>query len=141
MQAAFAPERRVRHTVRMRSVAILGASTNPEKYGHRAVVTFAEKGFEVYPVNPRATQIADFTCVPDLDAVPVRPDVVSAYLPPALLLDVLPSVAGKGCDELWLNPGTDTPEIVERARELGLNPVIGCSLVALSSGRLSVEDE
>lgn len=119
-----------------KTVAVLGASTNPEKYGNRAVREFAAKGYEVYPVNPRAEQVEGLDCHPDIAAVPGAADVVSAYLPPALLLKVLPDVAKAGCGELWLNPGTDTPEVIAAAEELGLNPVVGCSLVALVSGRL-----
>jgi len=125
----------------MKTAAVLGASTNPDKYGHRAVVAFAEKGFTVFPVNPRADEVAGAVCFPNLAALPARPDVVSAYLPPKLLVETLPDVAKVDCDELWLNPGTDTSEVIERARELGLNPVIGCTLVALASGRLRAADE
>jgi len=124
----------------MKSVAILGASTNPEKYGNKAVRAFAEKGFTVYPVNPRAESVEGWTCYPDIASVPERPDVVSLYLPPALVLNALPAIREKGCDELWLNPGTDTPEVIEAARRLGLNPVIGCSLVGLATGRLAVHE-
>lgn len=125
----------------MKSAVILGASTNPEKFGHRAVVAFASKGFEVYPVNPRAESVANLPCLADIGAVPGRPNVVSAYLPPKLLLETLPAIAAKGCDELWLNPGTDTPDVIAAAKELGLKPVIACSLVALAGGRLKGEDE
>lgn len=124
----------------MKSVAILGASTNPEKYGNKAVRAFAEKGFTVFPVNPRANVIEGWDCQPDIASLPERPDVVSLYLPPALLLEQLPAIRDKGCDELWLNPGTDTPEIVEKAEQLGLNAVIGCSLVGLATGQLAVNE-
>lgn len=137
----IARRRALRQIGPMKSVAVLGASTNPEKYGHRAVVAFAAKGFTVYPINPRADQVAGHPCLSDLTDLPARPDVVSAYLPPQLLLGTLSAVAECGCEELWLNPGTDTPEVLSRAAELGLNTVQGCSLVALASGRLKVANE
>lgn len=121
----------------MKSAAIIGASTNPEKYGNRAVRAFAEKGFEVYPVNPRADEIEGWKCFPDIASAPEQPDVISVYLPPTVLLETLPAIKERGCDELWLNPGTDTDEVIKRAEELGLNVVVGCSLVGLISGRLS----
>ena len=35
--------------------------------------------------------------------------MVSVYLPPSvLLLKILPDIRAKGCDELWLNPGTES---------------------------------
>lgn len=138
---AFAEAGDSAHNRWMKTVAIIGASTNPEKYGNRAVRAFAEKGFEVYPVNPRAEEIEGWRSYPDIAAVPVRPDVVSLYLPPALLLSELSRIQTKGCDELWLNPGTDTPEVIALAEELGFNTVVGCSLVGLVSGRLSAGAE
>ena len=35
----------------------------------------------------------------------------------------------RGCDELWLNPGSDGPEVVEKSRSLGLNVIQACSIV------------
>jgi predicted CoA-binding protein len=48
-----------------------------------------------------------------------------------VVLQVLPAIAAKGCGELWLNPGTDSPEVVAEAERLGLNVVRACSIVAL----------
>jgi hypothetical protein len=44
---------------------------------------------------------------------------------------VLPDIAAKGCDELWLNPGTDSDEVLAEAGRLGLNVVQACSIVAV----------
>ena len=44
-------------------------------------------------------------------------------------MQALDAIAEKGCDELWLNPGTYTPEVIERAESLGLNAIRGCSII------------
>lgn len=139
-QAGFAIPTEDSDTILMKTVAIPGASTNPDKYGNKAVRAFAEKGFEVYPVNPRAAEIEGIETYIDIQSVPKRPNVVSVYLPPKILIDTLPAIAAKGCDELWLNPGTDTPEVITAAEALNLNCVIGCSLVGLVSGQLDSAD-
>ena len=38
-------------------------------------------------------------------------------------------IAARGCDELWLNPGSESDELVEAALARGLNPVVACSIV------------
>jgi hypothetical protein len=63
--------------------------------------------------------------------VPVRPDRVSVYLPPVVLLKVLPAIAAKGCDELWLNPGTESDAVLAEAERLGLNVIQACSIVGV----------
>ena len=47
----------------------------------------------------------------------------------SLVMEALDAIAEKGCDELWLNPGTYTPEVLERAEQLGLNAICGCSII------------
>lgn len=115
----------------MKTVAVLGASANRDKFGNKAVRAYAKQGFTVYPVNPRETVIEGLTVYPSVQALPQRPHIVSVYLPPALGLASLPDIAALGCDELWLNPGADAPEVVEAAEKLGLNVIQACSIVGL----------
>jgi predicted CoA-binding protein len=42
---------------------------------------------------------------------------------------VLEEIARISVKEVWLNPGADSPAVVERARDLGLPVVVGCSIV------------
>lgn len=114
-----------------RTVAILGASADRGKYGNMSVRAHRDKGYDVYPVNPRGGQIEGLTAYRSLAEIPVRLDRISVYLPPAIGLAVLPEIAAKGCDELFLNPGSDSDEVVAAAEQLGLNPIVACSIVAV----------
>ncbi|HMO65843.1 MAG TPA: CoA-binding protein [Verrucomicrobiota bacterium] len=118
----------------MSTVAIPGASGDPAKYGHRAVLAFAVRGWRVFPVNPRGGEIAGLPVFRSLREVPERPDVVSLYVPPPVAIALLPDIAARGCGELWLNPGVDAPEVIAAAVAAGLKVKIQCSLVALAPG-------
>jgi len=63
--------------------------------------------------------------------VPRRPDKINVYLPASILRELLPALAARGCDELWLNPGSQSDEILTQARSLGLNPIPACSILSL----------
>ena len=115
----------------MKTVAILGASADRNKFGNKAVRAFRQQGYTIYPVNPKETQIEGIPCFQKLSDVPVRLEMVSVYLPPAVLLKVLPEIAAKGCDELWLNPGTESEEVLAEAEKLGLNVVQACSIIGV----------
>jgi predicted CoA-binding protein len=115
----------------MKSVAIIGASSDQNKFGNKAVRAFAQQSYAVYPVNPKETEIEGLPAFKSIRDVPVRPDMVSVYLPPAVLLKVLPDIAAKGCDELWLNPGTESDEVLAEAERLGLKVIQACSIVAV----------
>jgi predicted CoA-binding protein len=115
----------------MKTVAVLGASADRNKFGNKAVRAFRDQGFSVYPVNPKETEIEGLPCFASIADVPVRPQKVSVYLPPPVVLKVLPGIAAKGCDELWLNPGTESKEVLAAAQKLGLNVVQACSILAV----------
>lgn len=115
----------------MKTAAILGASADPAKFGHKAVLAYARQGYAVWPVNPKEPHIAGHPAYRDIALLPGRPEVISAYLPPPILLGLLPAIAQRGCDELWLNPGTDSLEVVAEAQRLGLPVIRACSIVGL----------
>lgn len=115
----------------MKSVAVIGASTDRSKFGNKAVRAYARQGFTVWPVNPKESVVEGLPAFTSIDDVPARPQLVSVYLPPAVLLKVLPAIAAKGCDELWLNPGTESPEVLAEAERLGLNVIQACSIVGV----------
>jgi hypothetical protein len=113
-----------------RSVAILGASADRSKYGNKSVRAHARQGYEVFPVNLRDTLIEGLAAYPSLDDVPCdHLGRISVYLPPAVALRVLDEIAAKPHDELFFNPGSDSPEVIEKARGLGLSPIQACSIV------------
>jgi len=112
------------------TVAILGASSDRSKFGNKSVRAHVQQGYDVYPVNPKGGEIEGLTAYASLADVPVdRLTRISVYLPPKIGLGILEEVARKSCDELWLNPGSDSEEVVTRARELGLDPIMACSIV------------
>ena len=110
------------------TVAVVGASADRSKYGNEAVRAHASAGYEVYPVNPKEREIEGLKCYASVGEIPVPLDRVTIYLPPALGLKVIEEIAQKGTKELFLNPGTESDELVERARLLGLNPILACSI-------------
>ena len=114
------------------TVAVLGASQDRAKFGDKSVRAHQQAGYEVYPVNPKGGEIEGLTVSATIEEVPVTGlDRVSMYLPPAIGINVLEAIAAKGCNELWLNPGTSSAELVSQAKELGLNVVEACSIVEL----------
>lgn len=114
-----------------KTIAIIGASNDRNKFGNKAVRAFALQGYQVFPVNPREACVEGWPTFPVIAAVPVRPQLISVYLPPPVLLKVLPDIAAKGCDELWLNPGTESEEVLAAAARLGLNVIQACSIVGV----------
>ena len=115
----------------MKTIAIIGASTDRSKFGNKAVRAFVQRGYTVYPVNPKEPTVEGVPAFKSIGDVPERPNMISVYLPPPVLLKVLPEIANRGCDELWLNPGTESDEVLALAEKLKLNVVQACSIVGI----------
>jgi acyl-CoA synthetase (NDP forming) len=60
-----------------RSIAVIGASTDPQKTAGRPIAYLQKHHFKgkIYPVNPRVEEIAGLKCYPDIGSLPETPDV------------------------------------------------------------------
>ena len=115
----------------MKTIAIIGASSDRRKFGNKAVRAYLQQGYEVFPVNPKEETIEGLKVFKTIGEVPVRPQLISVYLPPAVLLNVLPEIAAKGCGEFWLNPGTGSDAVLAECERLELNMIQACSIVGV----------
>jgi predicted CoA-binding protein len=115
----------------VKTVAVIGASNDRSKFGNKAVRAFQQQGYTVYPINPNETQVEGLPAFKSVKDLPVRPDMVTVYVPPVVLLKLLADIAEKGCDELWLNPGTESDAVLAEAERLGLNTIQACSILAV----------
>jgi acetyltransferase len=126
-----------------RSVAVVGASTNPDSPGHDYLRSLIDFGFAgpVYPVHPREGEILGLTTYPDLDAIPGEVELVISCIPAEGVLDLLAACAGKGVRIVQLFTGrfseTGRQEAVEleravlqRARAAGIR-LIGPNCMGL----------
>jgi predicted CoA-binding protein len=114
------------------TVAVVGASADRAKFGNKAVRAFRDAGWTVYPIHPTLAEVESIPAYPSLDEIPVRSlDRVSLYVPPTIGEKVLDQVARMSVGEVWLNPGTESPSILERARELRIAIIQACSILAV----------
>ncbi|MGD8450982.1 MAG: CoA-binding protein [Phycisphaerae bacterium] len=112
-----------------KTVAIVGASADRAKYGNRSVRAHVRQGWTVYPVNPRGGEVEGLKVWRSLEEIPVPLDRVSLYVPPPVGLKLLPVLAKLRPAELFVNPGAESEELVTRAQELGLEPILACSIL------------
>jgi predicted CoA-binding protein len=115
----------------MPSVAIIGASNDRSKWGNKAVRAFQQRGYAVYPVNPSETEVEGLPAFKSISEVPDGLDMVSVYVRPQILLKMLPDISAKKPAEVWLNPGTESDEVLKEAERLQLNVVQACSIIGV----------
>ena len=115
------------------TVAILGASADRSKFSNKSIHAHLQAGYDVYPVNPKEETIEGLTCYKSVLDIPVSLDRISLYLPPAVGVKILDDIAKKGCKELWVNPGAESPELISKAESLKLNTIYACSYMDAAS--------
>jgi predicted CoA-binding protein len=119
-------------------VAVIGASSNRNKFGNRAVRAFQQRGYTVVPINPHEAEVEGLKSYASVLDVPGAIDMASFYLPPEIGIQVIDEVARKGIPEVWLNPGADSDALIARAKALQIQPIVACSIVAIGQNPYSL---
>ena len=114
----------------MPAIAIIGASSDRRKFGNKALRAFRAQGFTVVPINPSETIVEGERAYASVLDYPGAIDEASVYVPPNIGLAVMYQLKEKGVPVVWLNPGADGPDVVDRARALGLDTRVACSILA-----------
>jgi predicted CoA-binding protein len=119
-------------------VAVIGASSNRNKFGNRAVRAFRQQGYTVVPINPHEAEVEGLKSYASVLDVPGAIDMASFYLPPEIGLQVIDEVARKGIREVWLNPGAESDALIARAKALHIQPIVACSVIAIGENPYSL---
>ena len=78
-----------------RSIAIIGASTNPNKVGYKILNNIISAGYvgKIYPINPKADQILGQKAFSSLKDIPGEVDMASIVLPAKIVFEAVKSCA------------------------------------------------
>ncbi len=107
-----------------RSVAVLGASANPARASYFvATYLLASTNYDVYFVNPTASEILGRPVYPSLDALPVVPDMVDVFRRASELDEALDDTIAVGAKTYWLQLGLTDAAVEQRAVDAGLQVV------------------
>jgi len=110
--------------------AVVGASRDPEKYGHQVYKDLKTAGYKVYPVNPNAKEILGDKCYPDLKNLPTKPDVVNIVVPPKVTEKTVKTCKMLGITKVWMQPGSESENAIKFCHENGIDVMYGtCVMV------------
>ncbi|RLI31459.1 CoA-binding protein [Candidatus Bathyarchaeota archaeon] len=105
--------------------AVVGASRNPEKYGHQVFKDLMKAGYKVYPINPNADEILGVKCYPSLKDLPEKPDVIDLVVPPQITEKVIRECKELGIKMIWMQPGSESEDAIKFCKENGMDVVHG----------------
>ena len=113
--------------------AVIGASRDRAKYGNKVLRAYLQNDREVYPVNPNSKEVEGLDTFPDLASLPQAVYGISVITQPDVTLRIVEQAAELGIKNIWMQPGAESENAVQRAEQLGMNTIAGgpCVLVTL----------
>jgi len=114
-----------------KTVAVIGASSDRNKFGNKAVRAFLADGNTVIPINPNEPEVEGLKTYASVLDVPGPIDMATVYVQPHIGIQLLPEFAQKQIPEIWFNPGAESDELTAEAKRLNLNIIQACSIVGI----------
>lgn len=103
------------------TVAVVGATDNPTKYGSVIYRDLKRKGFNVFPVNLGRTKVDGDEAFPNLASLPEKPTIVNIVVPPYQTRRIIEECLGLGLMNVWVQPGAESAEVMTYLQENGFN--------------------
>ena len=114
-----------------KTVAVVGASNDRNKFGNKALRAFKAEGYNVIPVNPHEREVEGTTAYRSVLDVPGPIDMATVYVPPVTGETLLQEFEQKGIPEIWINPGAESDALMAEARRRKLHVIYACSIVGI----------
>lgn len=115
--------------------AVVGASDDPSKFGHRVFAHYLQCGQRAHAVNPKRPEILGHASYASLAELPEPITSVSVITPPSIARQVVEEAHAADAKIVWFQPGAESSDALARAEELGIEVISGgpCVLVELSA--------
>lgn len=110
------------------TIAVVGASSNPERSSHGIMKRLQQVGYRVIPVNPRETEVLGERSYPSLKDVPVKIDIVDVFRRSEDTPPIADEAVAVGAKVLWLQSGISSEDAATRAKTGGLTVVMDACL-------------
>jgi predicted CoA-binding protein len=103
-----------------RTVAIVGASSDPERPSFRVLSYLSEHGYNVIPVNPHEREVLGMASYPNLSSIPEKVEVVDIFRRSEEVMPVVEEAIKIGAKVVWMQEGVINEEAAAKARDAGL---------------------
>ena len=120
---------------KVKTIAVVGYSDKPERAGHFVPAYLREAGYAIIAVNPKfSASVNGFPAYPDLASIPPETvvDVVDVFRSPEAVPAIVDDAASRSprpaC--FWMQPGAENEAAAEKARMLGMVPILGLCMLA-----------
>lgn len=111
---------------------VLGASTKPDRYAYKAIMSLVAKGHSVLAIGQNAGEVAGIKI--QTKAIPIKSiDTVTLYLNPLRQRDYYNYIIEAQPKRVVFNPGTENPEFYQLLQLNNIKVEVACTLVLLAT--------
>ena len=115
------------------AIAVVGVSRSGKGFGNLACRELRARGYRVYPVHPHAAAIGGVQCHRQITDVPERVNAVLVVVHPEDGFDVVRDAAAAGVRYVWLQQGSQSPQLIAHCHELRLETIAGECILMYAS--------
>ena len=108
----------------VKTIAIVGASSNPDRDSYKVMKFLIDYEYQIYPVNPNETNILGRKCYPDLESIEEKIDMVDVFRAEKFVLDISKVAIKIGAKILWTQEGVIDEKASSLGRSSGLKVVM-----------------
>jgi len=126
--------------VNTKTIAMIGASSNPEKTSHGIMKKLQSVGYHVIPVNPNEAEILGEKCYASLKDIPFQIDLVNVFRKAETTVPIASEAINIHAKALWLQLGIVNEETSAIAKQGGLTVVMD-SCIAVMHAILKVPNK
>ncbi len=112
-----------------KTIAIVGASNNPQRPSYEVAQYLQAQGFKIIPVNPALTELFGEKAYPNLAAIPGSVDVVDIFRNSEAVPEIVEEAIAKQAKVVWMQPGAENLQAYERATQAGLEVIMGVCMM------------
>lgn len=111
--------------------AVIGASSNRDKYGNKVLRCFIKHNKITYPVNPREEIIEGLQVIHSISNLPLEVKSISIITPPHITETIVVEAINKGIKNIWMQPGSESNKAIEICKKHQLNLITGSCILVL----------
>ena len=116
-----------------KTVAVLGASTQQNRYSNKAVRLLKEHGYQVIPIHPDHDTVEGIPVVPSLQVIQGGVHTLTMYINPRSGMEYLEEILDLKPGRVIFNPGSESDQLEKILKEAGIQSLRACTLVLLKT--------
>lgn len=114
---------------KIKSIAIVGLSDNPERPSYEVGKYLVSKGFKIFPVNPNIDNFLGIKSYKTLSDIKEKIDVVDIFRRPEFVPQIVDEAIKLGAKSIWMQEGISDEKYAVKARTAGLTVIMNMCMM------------